>query len=165
MYKEDLTLDNIQWLICHKTKPSREAINFIFELIPLRKAWTNLSLHLNSTAVVLLQGSLWHWLIHEWLWNNAQLVSALTTMIQPNQQRVHNTASVTWYTCLKLPRTKILQNTLLIFVVLNRLSWEEKSRFLDELKFNMGLLSQTKIIELVLLGEVHRGVFFLFTGK
>ena len=23
MYKEDLTLDNLQWLICHKTKPKQ----------------------------------------------------------------------------------------------------------------------------------------------
>ena len=26
MYKEDLALNNLQWLICHKTKPNRGVI-------------------------------------------------------------------------------------------------------------------------------------------
>ena len=29
MYKEDLTLNNLQWLICHKTKPNQTKLNQI----------------------------------------------------------------------------------------------------------------------------------------
>ena len=27
MYKEDLALNNVQWLICHKTKPTQNIFN------------------------------------------------------------------------------------------------------------------------------------------
>ena len=30
MYKEDLALNNLQWLICHKTKPTKSYIFNIF---------------------------------------------------------------------------------------------------------------------------------------
>ena len=29
MYKEDLTLNNIQWLICNKTKPTNQNKSFV----------------------------------------------------------------------------------------------------------------------------------------
>ena len=40
MYIEDLALNNLQWLIYHKTKPSFKALNFT---IILRKANTSYS--------------------------------------------------------------------------------------------------------------------------
>ena len=30
MYKEDLTLNNLQWLICHKTQPNPTQPNYIY---------------------------------------------------------------------------------------------------------------------------------------
>ena len=30
MYKEDLVLNNLQWLVCHKTKPSQTKPNHIY---------------------------------------------------------------------------------------------------------------------------------------
>ena len=29
MYKPDLALNNLQWLICHKTKPKLKSFNFV----------------------------------------------------------------------------------------------------------------------------------------
>ena len=31
MYKEDLALNNLQWLICHKTKPNHECLIYMFK--------------------------------------------------------------------------------------------------------------------------------------
>ena len=32
MYKEDLALNNLQWLICHKTKPNQTKPNPIYQI-------------------------------------------------------------------------------------------------------------------------------------
>ena len=47
MYKSDLALNNLQWLICHQTK-----LNQTKPYLP--------SCGLNSTNTVLLQGWLWN---------------------------------------------------------------------------------------------------------
>ena len=31
MYKEDMALNNLQWLVCHKTKPNQTKPNHIYE--------------------------------------------------------------------------------------------------------------------------------------
>ena len=33
MYKEDVTLNNIQWLICHKTKPNHIYLIYMYKRI------------------------------------------------------------------------------------------------------------------------------------
>ena len=35
MYKEELALNNQQWLICHKTQPNTKQLIQLFKLIPL----------------------------------------------------------------------------------------------------------------------------------
>ena len=63
--KIDLALNNLQWLICHKTKPSQapsRTILFIYRLKPIRRRETHfpLTYGLNSTTIVLLQGYFGH---------------------------------------------------------------------------------------------------------
>ena len=38
MYKKDLALNNLQWMICHKTKPNQTVIKYFFHFRYIIKA-------------------------------------------------------------------------------------------------------------------------------
>ena len=35
MYKYDLALNNLQWLICHKTQPNNQCLTFFMKILML----------------------------------------------------------------------------------------------------------------------------------
>ena len=47
MYKEDLALNNLQWLICYKTKPNQTKPNQIISIqyICINRIWRKITYH------------------------------------------------------------------------------------------------------------------------
>ena len=45
MYKNNLTLNDLEWLICHKTKPNDQFVNTLVERITHRHTQTNIHTH------------------------------------------------------------------------------------------------------------------------
>ena len=52
MYKEDLALDNLQWLICHKTKPNLWLRNFQLIAVAITDSPTNAQYALVQAMIV-----------------------------------------------------------------------------------------------------------------
>ena len=55
MYKKDLALNDLQWLICHKTKQNQTKPN-----------QTNTKPNQTNTKAILVEEQPWFYLIHDW---------------------------------------------------------------------------------------------------
>ena len=67
MYKEYLALNNLQWLICHKTKPSSNLAQdcILYSGYTLGKGMNPVILHAANDQIVELTGPFWlvGWLV------------------------------------------------------------------------------------------------------